>query len=124
MPIEVNVGQLLAGYTARDVLEGEEATLITRELVTDDKEKFRIFAEEGIPKALLASIPEEKRKELLPVETMVAVMKRDLTATLYLNTIPDDLVIFSDAVPKRLWNPGEEITIDDIADLKRLNIKI
>lgn len=124
MPIEVKVPNVPVGYTAHDVREGEEATMILLELVpSTDIERFKRLAIEGIPQHLLAEIPAEQRDQLVPVETMVAILRKDETATLYLNTIPGDLEIISDAVPKKEWKSGELIYQDDIADLKRVEYK-
>jgi hypothetical protein len=126
MPIDIKVEEMPAGYNAAPVKveKDMEVTLITRELVSsEDEENFRIKAVEGIPKILLSYIPKERQAELLPVDSMVAIMRKDSTATLYLNTIPNDLFAVSDAVSKRPWEIGEDITFDDIADIRKVMFK-
>ena len=121
MPINIKIEEMPLGYTAKDVREGEEATLITREFVSStDVEEFKLKAMEGIPNILLSHIPKEQRDALVPVQFMVALMRPDNTVTLYLDTIEGDLSPALETVPKRVWNRGESLTIDDIADVKRL----
>lgn len=121
MPVEVRVGQLLAGYNLYTVREGEDATLVTRELVSsEDTDLYRSRVDDGIPKELLACLPEDKANELLPVRYMVALLRPDTTATLYLDTIPDDLKPILHVTLKRPQGAGESVTPDDIADVEKL----
>jgi hypothetical protein len=119
MPIDVTVGQLLAGYTLYTVKEGEQATLVTRELVSSEDADLFQTRVDGIPRILLSRLPEDKAEELLPVRYMVAILRPDTTATLYLDTIPNDLNPFIHATPKRIRNDGEHPTLDDIADVEK-----
>ena len=124
MPIEIKVPHVPVGYNAHDIFEGEEATLVVRELIpSSDTDKFKRFALEGIPQHLLAEIPVEEGQSKVAIETMVAIVRKDETATLFLNTIPGDLEIISDAVPKKQWNPGDLIYEDDFADIKNIHYK-
>ncbi|HWS86429.1 MAG TPA: hypothetical protein VN282_05680 [Pyrinomonadaceae bacterium] len=120
MPVEVRVGQLLAGYNLYTIREGEEATLVTRELVSSEDSELYQARVEGIPVALLSSLPEDRAKELLPVRYMVALLRPDTTATLYLDTIPDDLKPVLHVTLKRVRGAGEPVTPDDIADVDKL----
>ncbi len=123
MPITVNVGQILAGYTAKTVFEGEEATLIIREFVSsEDGDQFDTRIK-GIPNILLSLVPEEQAEELMPVRAMVAILHKDTTATLYLDTIPGDLEPILHIRSKRGFDKGEGVALDDIADVDRLQYK-
>jgi hypothetical protein len=120
MPVEVRIGQLLAGYNLYTIREGEEATLVTRELVSSEDAELYQARVEGIPVALLSSLPEDRAKELLPVRYMVALLRPDTTATLYLDTIPGDLKPVLHVTLKRVRGTGELVTSDDIADVDKL----
>jgi hypothetical protein len=121
MPVEVRVGQLLAGYNLYTIREGQGATLVTRELVSsEDVDLYRTRVYDGIPKELLACLPEDKVKELLPVSYMAAILRPDTTATLYLDTIPDDLKPILHVTLKRPLNAAAAVTPDDIADVDKL----
>jgi hypothetical protein len=124
MPVDVTVGQILAGYNLHTIKEGEEATLVTRELVSsEDADLYRMRVDDGIPRILLSLLPEDKAKELLPVRYMVAILREDMTATLYLDTIPNDLNPFLHVTPKRAWGVGEPVTPDDIAEVEKLEYR-
>lgn len=123
MPVDVTVGELLAGYNLHTVREGEQATLVTRELVSSEDTDLYQSRVDGIPRILLSLLPEDKAKELLPVRSMVAILRHDTTATLYLNTIPNDLNPILHVTPKRVWGAGEPVTPDDIADVEKLEYR-
>lgn len=123
MPINVIVGELLVGYTLHTVWEGEEATLVTRELVSSEDADLYQARVKGIPLVLLSCLPKDKAKEILPVKYMVAILRQDTTATLYLDTIPKDIDPFLHITPKRALKADEPVTFDDIAEIEKVEYR-
>jgi phage tail protein X len=119
MPHEVRVDGCPAGYLAHPGRPGEMVNVVLREFTsTEDGDRF-VSRLEGIPRQLLAAIPGANMAIESTLDHMLAIVRPDQTATIYVNDLPFTI----ESRAKRRINAGQGVTADDIMDVTRLRLK-
>lgn len=119
MPYEIKLDQTPGGYAMDDAtgVEGSSIRVVVQEFTSsDDGEEF-ITRLEGLPSIILRKLP---TKVTLPeVVNLLVILRRDLTATVYLN----ELEIIAKIQGTRVIAAGEPLVEDDIADITEIGFK-
>jgi hypothetical protein len=117
MPYEITFKDLPAGYLAAAVQEGGQAIITIREFVSSEDGDGFVTRLEGIPSQIISMLPSETRIKPSIVDHLLAIIRNDKTATVYVN----ELTILSDVIFKgRDINRGDPVYVDDIADILRV----
>jgi hypothetical protein len=119
MPHEVKFDKLPAGYSDRAVRAGEPCSLIAREFTSSEDGELFISKLEGIPSQLIGMVPAGHRVPYSMVDNLLAVIRRDRTAFIWLNDVPTRLAIRA----KRAIEAGQPVGEDDIADVDRIDFQ-
>jgi len=117
MSFQITLDELPGGYTLSSVLKGEQASIIVREFTSSEDGDVFISRLEGLPTMLLNKLPFEANIRSSRVESMVAVINQDKTATVFIN---DDVKTIVSAILKRSVERGEFVYIDDYAEIADL----
>ena len=118
MPYEMTLDGLPGGYSINAARSGEIVQVETRGFVsTEDGEHF-VTKLEGIPDDLLSRLPPDRR--LLPseVDHLFAIIRRDRTATVYVNELQMAIQVRA----RRPVKPREPVGKDAIADIHSLKL--
>lgn len=116
MPYEISLNHLPAGYAVNAAQADQMVQVLTSEFTTtEDGMKF-ISRLEGTPRELLCALPASANARESMVDHMLAIIRRDRTATVYLNELSWIGTIRS----KGPIQKGAEITTDAILDLVTL----
>src|SRR3954468_14735719 len=113
MPYEIVLKQKPIGYAKGSASEGETAIVVAREfLSSEDGERF--FARmDGWPSTIIDALPAEAGISPANVEHLVALIRQDLTTTVYVNELKQVMRIRS-AGP---IEAGQAVRESDIADV-------
>ncbi|QDV37707.1 hypothetical protein [Tautonia plasticadhaerens] len=114
MSIEVKTDGVPAGYTIKGARSGELCPVIVREFTSSEDGDLFISRLEGLPSELIGLLPSENRIFCSMVDNLLAIIRRDRTATLYVNELAIRLGIRA----KRAIQAGQAILDDDIADIE------
>jgi hypothetical protein len=117
MPYEIKLDYLPAGITAESVKEGENVTIITREFTSSEDGDIFIKRLEGTPSDIINYVAKQVIKSPISysqIDHLLALIKKDQSATVYINEIPiaTDVLIKSAGKKK-----GEIIYQDEIAEI-------
>lgn len=104
MPFEVQLDAPPAGYAL--------------ELAPEDGQLF-VSRLEGIPQQFLSLLPTDANAAPSMVDHLVAIIRKDLTATIYLN----ECEIHAQIRVARLVEAGEPVLEDDVIDIGRLSFE-
>lgn len=117
LKFDIQLDELLAGYTTTSCKPGEHIWVCQKEFVSSEDGDLFISRLEGFPSLLLHKIT--KTCNIIIVESyidnMLAILKRDKTATIYINA-PMRALMQS----KKDVNAGQVVFRDDIADIRKL----
>jgi hypothetical protein len=119
LPYQVVLGHRPAGYTRTGALEGDEVEVVAREFTSSEDGELFVSRLEGLPNDLLAMVPHEARITPSRVDHLVGIIEPDLRTTLYIN----ECNFVAHAVSARAVAAGEEMTVDDILDIARVDIE-
>lgn len=89
MPYELKLDERPAGY-AIEGATGEEGTLVrvaVREFTSSEDGEHFLSRLEGFPSVLLSKLPAEAIHKPSQVDHLLAIIRKDLSATLYINEI-------------------------------------
>jgi hypothetical protein len=120
MPFEVILNSVPAGYAA-SVNEQGEVAVIVREFVSSENGDLLISRLEGLPSELISMLPPNKGIFPSTIHHMLAIVRRDKSATLYINE--PRLVSTILYRGKRTIQAGDLIFDDDILDIERLSFE-
>lgn len=118
MPFEIKFDNLPGGYAAAHGRPGEQLPVIAREFTSSEDGNLFISRLEGLPREMLAKLPGVHVNVEAAVEHLFAIIRRDGTATLYLNDLPHTLLIRA----KRAVNAGDPVTLDHILDVTKVKL--
>jgi hypothetical protein len=119
MPFEVRLNEPIHGYTLDSGLEGQEVRVRFAEFTSSQDGELLVSRLEGIPQQLLSLLPPTARITPSIIDHLVAIIRKDLTATVYVNEC--DIHITTRA--GRDLKAGEAVTHDAIVDIDRLSFK-
>jgi len=119
MPHEIQLGFKPAGYTQQSAKKGDVVDLVYREFTSSEDGNLFISRLEGIPRQLLAAIPGATIADESCVSHMLAIVRPDETATLYVNDLPHSVEIRAKGAGKA----GQAVSLDDIMDVSRIRLK-
>src|SRR2546423_1709037 len=114
MPVELQLDGVPAGYTVTGARQGELCPVIVREFTSSEDGDLFISRLEGLPSELIGLLPPEIRIRCSMVDNLLAIIRRDRSATLYVNELPIKLGVRA----KRAIQAGQSILADDIADIE------
>jgi hypothetical protein len=120
MPFEVTLDKRPAGYLA-SVNAAGEAQVIVREFVSSEDGELFISRLEGFPSMLISLLPIEANITPGMVENLIAVIRRDNSASVYVNEV--GLVGTIRFGGRRNVNIGDPIFEDDILDVEKLSFE-
>ncbi|MBV8544922.1 MAG: hypothetical protein JO088_09255 [Acidobacteria bacterium] len=113
MPYEIVLNQKPMGYAKGSAREGEMAIVVAREfLSSEDGERF-FTRMDGWPSAIIDALPSKAGIGPANVEHLVALIRQDLTATVYVNELRQVMRIRT-AGP---LESGQAVRERDIADV-------
>jgi hypothetical protein len=116
MPIQITFDDLPVGYALTPAKPGDMVKVCTTEFCSSEDGDHFIRRLEGIPSNILAKLPPEIGVHPSAVDHLLAVIRQDKTATIYIN----ELKIFGLMQTKRDVKQGELVYSNDIADLKAI----
>lgn len=120
MPYEITFDNLPVGYAAEAARgEGQTVGVLATEFVSSEDGDLFISRLEGFPSEVIRQIPKNQFVRESTVDHLVVVLRRDKTATVYLN----EVMITSEVLVKRSIKAGEEVYKDDIGDVKQVLLK-
>jgi hypothetical protein len=116
MPIQITFNEMPAGYALSTAKPGEMVKISTREFCSSEDGDHFIRRLEGIPSDILGKLPTEFGFRPSSVDHLLAVIRQDKTATIYVN----ELKILGLMQAKRDVKQGDLVFSNDIADLKAI----
>jgi hypothetical protein len=117
MPFEITLNDLPAGYAASAGKKGEKVSVITREFTSSEDGDIFISRLEGYPSQIINSIPSGSGVKSSTVDHLLAIIRRDKTATVYVNELS---IVVKATIKGRDIEAGLFIYSDDIADIQKL----
>lgn len=121
MPYEIKLDERPAGYAmeAASGVEGTPRRVVVREFTSSEDGELFITRLEGWPQIIISRIPPQARIGPSMVDHMLAIIRPDLTGTVYVNELPHVAQIRT----TRAIAAGEEIVEADIADISELRFE-
>jgi hypothetical protein len=116
MSYEITLDEMPAGYLC-SVNENGEAVVCIREFSSSEDGDSFISRLEGIPAKLISLLPRESGIRAGIVDHLLAIIRPDKTATVYVN----ELNITLKVQIKRSMEAGSLVYADDVADVDRLS---
>jgi hypothetical protein len=122
MPYEVtfNDTNMPTGYLA-SVNEDGGASVIVREFISSEDSDLFISRLEGFPSQIVSMLPLNANISPGMIHHMLAVVRRDKTATVYINEI--DLISTMLLSGRQNVQVGDPISEDDILDIEKLSLE-
>ncbi len=117
MPYEITSKDFPNGYAASSARKGENVSVIVREFTSSEDGDIFISRLEGIPSSIINSLPQERGIKSSIVDHLLAIIRRDETATVYVNELDIRTRII---IKGRDIEAGQPVFSDDIADIQRL----
>ena len=120
MPVEIDLGMAPAGYAVTSARASETVSIQFREFTSTEDGQHFIQRLEGLPNDILQKLPTPIPAS--KVDHMLALCRRDGTATVYLNELE-----FRASVRlrgSRSIDAGEAVTKDDFVDVERLELGV
>ena len=118
MPVEIDLGMAPAGYAVTSARASETGSVRFREFTSTEDGQHFIQRLEGLPNDILQKLPAPIPASR--VDHMLALCRRDGTATVYLN----ELEFRASVRYSRPIEAGEAITKDDFVDVERLELGV
>lgn len=119
MPYELTLDMLPVGYAAEAVKGGGTAKVCSTAFLSSEDGQNLIRRLEGFPSELLGKLPAGKRVGPSQVDHLLAVIRRDRTATVYVN----ELAIVMGTVIGRSIKKGDHIFKNDIVDIATMDFE-
>jgi hypothetical protein len=119
MPYEITLKEKPMGYARGSALEGETATVVARQFLSSEDGEAFFKRMDGWPSTIIAALPPEGGVAPPNVDHLVALIRTDLTATVYINELKQIMRIRSAGA----LDQGQEIRESDIADVIELQFE-
>lgn len=120
MPFEISLKNLPAGYSLSAARKGDQNVRIAfcEFLSSEDGDNF-ISRLDGFPSEIISHLPSSAGVIPSQVDHLLAIIKKDKTATVYVN----ELDIIGEILSKRSVKAGEAIQTNDVAGIKSIKLK-
>jgi hypothetical protein len=118
MPYEITFDNLPAGISLGHTREGQQGKVLCMEFTSSEDGQMFVQRLEGFPNDILAKVTQTTPLRPSQVDHMLAIIRKDKTATVYVNEL-SHLVTIRMA---RRCEAGQEVYKDDIIDLNRLEL--
>jgi hypothetical protein len=118
MPFEIQFDFLPGGYAAENGRAGEQLPVIVREFTSSEDGNLFVGRLEGLPRDVIAKLPGAGFNLEATVDHLLAIIRPDRTATVYLNDLPYTLL----GRAKRAVNAGDPVTLDHILDVTKIKL--
>jgi len=118
MPVEIDLNYLPAGY-AENSIQGEGTVKVSHYGFYSSEDGDELIKRlEGLPQEIISLIP--SHRPILPsmIDTLLAIIKKDKTAQVYLNEVK----LEAQVRVKKGVKKGESITDDNILDMGKIKI--
>jgi hypothetical protein len=119
VPFEIKFKNVPAGTAMNSVREGEAVNVRQLEFVSEEDGDTLIDRLEGFGSEILGMLPGVPPIQPSQVQHLLAIIRRDGTATVYVN----ELNTIGAMQPKRDFKKGEAIFADDVADVHRIEFE-
>ena len=120
MPFEINLGMPPAGYSLNSARKGETAEVQYLEFTSTEDGQHFIGRLEGFPTEVLGKLPTQNSVTPSQVDSLLAVVRLDGTATVYVNEVP----LTASVRICRSFEKGEAVTKNDVVDVERLELGV
>jgi hypothetical protein len=122
MPYEITLTNVTAGIAVSSGKPGERVSVAVRDFSSSEDGDAFIRLLEGFPSELLARIPDGISPRPSTIDHMLAVIRQDKTATIYVNELP--LLITTQLKRNIKKKKGDLILVDGIVDIQALELGI
>ncbi len=121
MKFDLILPELPSGYVAEFHPKGKPGPLKVHisGYYTIENGEGLIRALDGISHAYLSQLPKEKRPDESQINSLLAIVRKDKSCTLYIN----ELQLVAEIITKRFAAKNDAVYTDDIADVVRMTIK-
>lgn len=119
MPYDIDFGMPPAGYSLGAARGGETATIQFMEFTSTQDGQHFIQRLDGFPSEVLQKLAPQRVFRHSEVDTLLAIVRGDPTATVYVNEVEQVIGIR----PSRAIVKGELVLKSDIIDVGRLELK-
>lgn len=117
MPYHITLDALPAGYALDSARGGGSVRVAIIEFTSSEDGDLFISRLEGGPADIISKLPKEARVIPSMIDHLLAIIRRDRTATIYVNELP----FIAEIRTKRVSiEKGQIITEDDVADIQAL----
>lgn len=116
MPHEIKFDQLPGGYVLNAARSGDVAHVQTSEFTSSEDGQHFIERLEGLPSDILTRLGDEQDFGPSRVDHLLAVIRRDHSATVFLNELPIRIAVRAN----KAVNRGEAVFKNDIVDITEL----
>lgn len=117
MPFEIQLNEPVHGYALDSALEGQTVNIRIEEFTSSEDGELFMSRLEELPQLLLSRLPSNANIQPSMIDHLVAIIKKDLTATVYVN----ECKVVIRTRTGRAVGAGEEVTEDAIVDIDRLS---
>jgi hypothetical protein len=118
MPHEITLNEIPVGYALTNSKDGK-VDVRSREFTSSEDGDLFITRLEGIPRMLLSLIPDYSVAVESSISHMLAIIRADKTAKIYVN----DIDFIASARAKGNFKKGDWITLDNILDIERIDFQ-
>ena len=116
MPITITLENLPVGIVTSVARDGSSAQIKNQEFLSSEDGDLLIERLEKMPGALLNKIPADRRPKPSQIDHLLAVIRKDKIATLYIN----ELQFAAQVSVKKEMKAGQPVYADEIADILAL----
>src|SRR5687767_14639650 len=120
MPFDIDLGMPPAGYALSAAREAETARVQYLEFTSSEDGQHFIQRLEGFPDDVLRKVSVRRQISPSQVDSMLAIIRRDGKATVYLNEVPQNVLIQI----ARPIEKGAAVMKSDIVDVDRLELGV
>jgi len=119
MPYEITFDNIPVGYALTATKSGEYVKVANNEFISSEDGDLFISRLEGIPQQIISKLPEESGIKPSSIDHLIAIIRKDKTAIVYVNEVEFRLLI----QPKRKIKKGDGIFDGDIISVEKLLLK-
>ncbi|MBI3941719.1 MAG: hypothetical protein HY326_01795 [Chloroflexi bacterium] len=119
MPFEITFEMLPVGYILSPARAGEEVDFVSSEFTSSEDGDLFVSRLEGIPNDIISKLPPEKNFQPSIIDHLLAIIRKDKTATAYVNEV-NTIMTF---VSKRKVTKGEMVSTNDMADIEKVRFE-